>query len=151
MKQSTVRLLVADDDPAVLEALRLLLKGENYAVETATSPGGILAAVESRDFDALLMDMNYTRDTTSGTEGLDLLRTLQTLEPDMPLVVMTAWGTIDNAVAVPLLFQGSASAATASPASLDEGNVLASSSNASSPDSRGKPLAPVLRYAQPRR
>ena len=92
------RLLVADDDPAVLEALRLLLKGENFAVETATSPGGILAAVESRDFDALLMDMNYTRDTTGGIEGLDLLSRLQNLDGTLPVLVMTAWGSIEGAV-----------------------------------------------------
>ena len=98
MKPSTPRLLVADDDPAVLEALRLLLKGENYHVETATSPGGVLAAVESRDFDALLMDMNYTRDTTGGIEGLDLLSRLQTLDATLPVLVMTAWGSIEGAV-----------------------------------------------------
>jgi len=92
------RLLVADDDPAVLEALRLLLKGEGYQVETATSPGGVLAAVESRDFDALLMDMNYTRDTTGGVEGLDLLSRLQGLDATLPVLVMTAWGSIEGAV-----------------------------------------------------
>jgi DNA-binding NtrC family response regulator len=98
MKPSPVRLLVADDDPAVLEALRLLLKGESFAVETATSPGGILAAAEARDFDALLMDMNYTRDTTGGIEGLDLLSRLQVLDATLPVLVMTAWGSIDGAV-----------------------------------------------------
>jgi DNA-binding NtrC family response regulator len=98
MKPSPVRLLVADDDPAVLEALRLLLKGESFAVETATSPGGVLAAAEARDFDALLMDMNYTRDTTGGIEGLDLLSRLQTLDATLPVLVMTAWGSIDGAV-----------------------------------------------------
>jgi len=97
MKPS-VRLLVADDDPAILEALRLLLKGESYQVETATSPGGILAAIESRDFDALLMDMNYTRDTTGGIEGLDLLSRLQSLDGTLPVLVMTAWGSIEGAV-----------------------------------------------------
>jgi len=98
MKPSSVRLLVADDDPAVLEALRLLLKGEGMQVETATSPGGILAAVESRDFDALLMDMNYTRDTTGGIEGLDLISRIQTLDATLPVLVMTAWGSIEGAV-----------------------------------------------------
>jgi DNA-binding NtrC family response regulator len=98
MTQPSVRLLVADDDPAVLEALRLLLKGEGFQVETATSPGGILSAVESRDFDTLLMDMNYTRDTTGGIEGLDLLSRLQTLDASLPVLVMTAWGSIDGAV-----------------------------------------------------
>jgi DNA-binding NtrC family response regulator len=93
-----VRLLVADDDPSVLEALRLLLKGEGYQVETATSPGGVLSAVESRDFDTLLMDMNYTRDTTGGIEGLDLLSRLQGLDATLPVLVMTAWGSIEGAV-----------------------------------------------------
>jgi DNA-binding NtrC family response regulator len=91
-------ILVADDQADVLEALRLLLKSNGFGVETVSSPGAALAALERRDYDAMLLDMNYTRDTTSGTEGLDLLRTLQSLEPNMPLVVMTAWGTIDNAV-----------------------------------------------------
>ncbi|HTH64266.1 MAG TPA: sigma-54 dependent transcriptional regulator [Gemmatimonadales bacterium] len=98
MPSLPTRLLVADDDPAVLEALRLLLKGEGYQVETATSPGGVLAAVESRDFDALLMDMNYTRDTTGGVEGLDLLSRLQGLDATLPVLVMTAWGSIEGAV-----------------------------------------------------
>ena len=92
------RLLIADDDPHVLEALTLLLKGEGYQVETATSPGGILAAVEARDFDLVLMDMNYTRDTTGGLEGLGLLSRLQALDGTLPLMVMTAWGSIEGAV-----------------------------------------------------
>ena len=98
MPPLSTRLLVADDDPAVLEALRLLLKGEGYQVETATSPGGVLSAVETRDFDALLMDMNYTRDTTGGIEGLDLLSRLQSLDATLPALVMTAWGSIEGAV-----------------------------------------------------
>jgi DNA-binding NtrC family response regulator len=92
------RLLVADDDRDVLEALRLLLKSEGYDVEVATSPAGVSTAVGARDFDALLMDMNYTRDTTGGTEGLDLLTRLQQIEPTLPVVVMTAWGSIEGAV-----------------------------------------------------
>ncbi len=91
-------ILVADDQPDVLEALRLLLKGHGFDVDTVNSPSAALAALERRDYDAMLLDMNYTRDTTSGKEGLDLLPTLQTLEPNMPVVVMTAWGSIDNAV-----------------------------------------------------
>jgi DNA-binding NtrC family response regulator len=90
--------LVADDQPDVLEALRLLLKGHGFDVDGVTSPAAALSALERRDYDALLLDMNYTRDTTSGKEGLDLLSTLQSLEPDMPVIVMTAWGSIDNAV-----------------------------------------------------
>ena len=70
------RILVADDQPDVLEALRLLLKGEGFDLETASSPAGVLGAVEKGDFDLVLMDLNYTRDTTSGKEGLDLLSQL---------------------------------------------------------------------------
>ena len=92
------RLLVADDDRDVLEALRLLLKSEGYDVEVVTSPSGVAAAVGARDFEALLMDMNYTRDTTGGTEGLDLLTRLQQLDATLPVVVMTAWGSIEGAV-----------------------------------------------------
>jgi DNA-binding NtrC family response regulator len=92
------RVLVADDQSAVLEALRLLLKAEGYEVETATSPYAVLAAVEAREFDALLLDMNYARDTTSGAEGLELLARLQRLEGAPPVVVMTAWGSTDGAV-----------------------------------------------------
>jgi DNA-binding NtrC family response regulator len=95
---SAPHLLVADDQPDVLEALRLLLKGHGYDVDTVASPAAALAALERRDYDAMLLDMNYARDTTSGREGLDLLLTLQSLEPNMPVVVMTAWGSIDNAV-----------------------------------------------------
>ncbi len=84
------RLLIADDQPDVLEALKLLLKAEGFEVETATSPPAVLAAVEARDFDALLVDMNYTRDTTSGAEGLDLVSRVRALEGAPPIVVMTA-------------------------------------------------------------
>lgn len=98
MTPSAPRLLVADDDTAILDTLRLLLRGEGYHVETVTSPGGVLAAVESRDFDAVLMDMNYTLDTTGGIEGLDLLSRLQTLDSTLPVLVMTAWGSIEGAV-----------------------------------------------------
>ena len=92
------RVLVADDQPDVLEALRLLLKGEGYQIETARSPAGIMAALETQDFDAVLMDLNYARDTTSGREGLDLLQQIQAVDWTLPVVVMTAWGSIDGAV-----------------------------------------------------
>ena len=92
------RLLVADDDRDVLEAVRLLLKSEGYDVEVVTSPSGVSAAVGARDFDALLMDMNYARDTTGGTEGLDLIAQLQQLDATLPVLVMTAWGSIEGAV-----------------------------------------------------
>lgn len=90
--------LVADDDRDVLEALRLLLKSEGYDIEAVTSPAAVVASVQSRDHDALLMDMNYTRDTTSGTEGLGLLQQLQALDATLPVIVMTAWGSIEGAV-----------------------------------------------------
>ena len=92
------RILIADDQPDVLEALRFLIKGEGYQAEAVNSPTGILEAVESRDFDAVVMDLNYTRDTTSGQEGLDLLNRLQVLDSTLPVVVMTAWGSVDLAV-----------------------------------------------------
>ena len=92
------KILIADDQRDVLEALRLLLKGEGFEIETATSPGGVLAAVEAQDFDAVLMDLNYQRDTTSGAEGLDLLSRLHAADASLPVVVMTAWGSVDRAV-----------------------------------------------------
>jgi DNA-binding NtrC family response regulator len=92
------RVLIADDQPDVLEALRLLLKGEGFQIESATSPAGILAALETREFDVVLMDLNYTRDTTSGQEGLDLLSRVQGIDGMAPVVVMTAWGSVDLAV-----------------------------------------------------
>lgn len=92
------RVLIADDQRDVLVALKLLLKGEPFAVETAASPAAVLAAVGKSPFDALLIDLNYTRDTTSGKEGLELLRAVRQLEPELPVIVMTAWGTIDVAV-----------------------------------------------------
>jgi len=94
----TKRILIADDQPDVLEALRLLLKAEDFTVESVTSPAAVLAAIEERDFDALLMDLNYTRDTTSGGEGFDLLTQVQRLDASLPVVVMTAWGSIQGAV-----------------------------------------------------
>jgi DNA-binding NtrC family response regulator len=90
--------LIADDQRDVLEALRLLLKGEGFTIDTATSPAGVLRVVESKDVDAVLMDMNYTRDTTSGLEGMDLISRLQTMDSHLPVVVMTAWGSVDGAV-----------------------------------------------------
>ena len=92
------RVLIADDQSDVLEALRLLLKGEGFHLETASSPAGVLAAVEAREFDVALIDLNYTRDTTSGEEGLNLLSRIQGLDPTLPVVVMTAWGSVEVAV-----------------------------------------------------
>ena len=92
------RVLCADDQADVLEALRLLLKNHGFDVTTASSPAGVLAAVESEQLDAVLLDLNYARDTTSGREGLDLLARLRQSDPELPVVVMTAWGTVDGAV-----------------------------------------------------
>ncbi len=92
------RVLVADDQPDVLEALRLLLKAEGFEIRTAQSPPGVLQEVESGTFDVVLMDLNYTRDTTSGQEGLDLLPRIQELDRTLPIVVMTAWGSVEGAV-----------------------------------------------------
>ena len=97
-KPDVAAILIADDQPDVLEALRLLLKGEGFAIETAASPGQVLAALEAREFAAVLMDLNYARDTTSGQEGLDLLARLREIDPSLPVVVMTAWGSIELAV-----------------------------------------------------
>jgi len=96
--RSRPHVLVADDQADVLEALRLLLKRHGYDSDTASSPGAVLSALEKRDYDALLLDMNYTRDTTSGKEGLDVLQQLGGLEPDLPIIVMTAWGSVEGAV-----------------------------------------------------
>jgi DNA-binding NtrC family response regulator len=98
LADSAPRILIADDQPDVLEALRLLLKAEGYQIESATSPAGAIAALEARDFDVVLMDLNYTRDTTSGQEGLDLLTRIQAIDSILPVVVMTAWGTVKLAV-----------------------------------------------------
>jgi DNA-binding NtrC family response regulator len=92
------RILVADDAPDILEALRLLLKGEGFAVETVSSPEGVLKELDKREFDALLLDLNYARDTTSGSEGLDLLARLQSMDRTLPVVVMTAWSSVEVAV-----------------------------------------------------
>ncbi len=92
------KILIADDQPDVLEALRLLLKGENFETHAATSPAGIMAAVDRQDFDLVLMDLNFARDTTSGQEGLDLLNRLQAVDSTLPVVVMTAWGSVELAV-----------------------------------------------------
>src|SRR5947207_1883926 len=92
------RILIADDQVDVLAALRLLLKGEHYDIVTASSPAGVLKIVESQDFDLVLIDLNYARDTTSGSEGLDLLPRIRAIDATLPVVVMTAWGSVDLAV-----------------------------------------------------
>jgi DNA-binding NtrC family response regulator len=95
---SSTRILIADDQVDVLESLRLLLKAEGYHTEAAASPGAIITALESQDFGLILMDLNYARDTTSGQEGLDLLTRIQSLDSTLPVVVMTAWGSVELAV-----------------------------------------------------
>jgi len=94
----TPLILIADDQPDVLEALKLLLKAEGFTTETATSPAGVLDRVGERAFDAVLMDLNYTRDTTSGREGFDLLTRLHDDDPTLPVIVMTAWSSVEGAV-----------------------------------------------------
>lgn len=92
------RILIADDHPDIRGALRLLLKGEGFSVEGVDSPKTILASIETRSPDVLLMDLNYTRDTTSGEEGLELLERIQAVDPSLPIVVMTGFGSIELAV-----------------------------------------------------
>jgi phosphoserine phosphatase RsbU/P len=92
------RTLIADDQPDVLAALRLLLKGAGYQTEAADSPAAVLDAIQHEKFDLVLMDLNYARDTTSGKEGLDLIEQIHALDHDLPIVVMTAWATVDLAV-----------------------------------------------------
>src|SRR6201987_924056 len=92
------RVLLADDQPDIRDALRLLLKNEGYETQPASSPAEALAAIENREFDAVLMDLNYTRDTTSGQEGLALLSRIQIVDSSLPVVVMTAWSSIEVAV-----------------------------------------------------
>lgn len=92
------RVLVCDDQTDVLEALRLLLKGQGYQAVTVDSPHALLRAARSEAFDLILADLNYTRDTTSGEEGLDLLASLDAQGNATPVVVMTAWGSVDLAV-----------------------------------------------------
>ena len=92
------RILIADDQTDVLAALSLLLKGERFQIESTSSPDGVLRAIETQEFDVVLIDLNYARDTTSGSEGLDLLTRIRAADPTLPVVVMTAWGSVDLAV-----------------------------------------------------
>src|ERR1700685_25148 len=97
-KTGLQKVLVVDDQPDVREALRLLLKGAGYAIETAESPNAALAAAAYRDHDLIVVDMNYTWDTTSGEEGLHLLDRLHAQRRDVPIIAMTGWSTIELAV-----------------------------------------------------
>src|SRR3979411_1008673 len=96
MKTATAqpsRILLADDQADIRDALRLLLKREGYETQAVASPAEALSAIESREFDAVLMDLNYARDTTSGQEGLDLLTRIQMLDSTLPVIVMPAWSS----------------------------------------------------------
>jgi len=96
--QTAARVLVADDQPDVLEALRWLLTGEGYEPEFVSSTEAVMERLRERPFDLLLMDLNYSRDTTSGREGLELIPKVRLHDPAMPIVVMTGWGSVDTAV-----------------------------------------------------
>jgi sigma-B regulation protein RsbU (phosphoserine phosphatase) len=91
-------MLIADDEPDILLALRLLLANNGYELETVSSPAAVLDAIARQQFDVVLMDLNYARDTTSGREGIDLISRIHALDPTLPIVVMTGWGTVDLAV-----------------------------------------------------
>src|SRR5438046_9266739 len=88
------RILIADDQPDVLEALRILLKGEGHQTDAVTSLTGIFNALEKKDYSLLMMDLNYTRDTTSRQEGLEVIAKMQAIDNTCPIVVLTAWATI---------------------------------------------------------
>lgn len=92
------KILVVDDDAGIIASLRLLLKTEGFSVTTATAPGEALYFVKQQDFDIVLMDLNYSLDTTSGVEGLNLIEDIKKLDEHLPIVVMTGWATIDVAV-----------------------------------------------------
>jgi len=96
--ETPCRLLIADDQPHILEALRLLLRPEGYQLEMVRTPALVLEALAHESFDGVLIDLNYTRDTTSGQEGLDLVARVKEMDAQLPVVVMTAWGNIDLAV-----------------------------------------------------
>jgi sigma-B regulation protein RsbU (phosphoserine phosphatase) len=92
------RVLVADDQPHILVALEILLNSQGYQTRTACDPAGVLSALQQETFDAVLMDLNYTRDTTGGAEGLDLVSRIRALDKNVRLIVMTAWSSVDLAV-----------------------------------------------------
>ena len=92
------RTLIADDQPDVATALRLLLRQAGYQTEAVSSPAAVLEAIKQSEFDLVLMDLNYARDTTSGQEGLDLITNIRKLDTTLPVVVLTGWGTVELAV-----------------------------------------------------
>ena len=91
-------MLIADDQFNLLDALRLLLGGEGYDVATAASPTELVSELERSDFDVALIDLNYTRDTTSGQEGFELLERMKAIDPTLPVLVMTGWSSVAGAV-----------------------------------------------------
>jgi DNA-binding NtrC family response regulator len=93
-----IRILIADDQPDIIDALRFLLIDEGYEVTPARSPGEALERIEASDFDLAILDLNYTRDTTSGQEGFDLMERIRALDPTLPVLVMTAWSSVAGAV-----------------------------------------------------
>jgi sigma-B regulation protein RsbU (phosphoserine phosphatase) len=94
----SARLLVADDQADILTALKMLFRGQDYQVSSASDPGSVVAALQTQIFDMVLMDLNYTRDTTGGGEGLELVSRIRSLDRTIPLLVMTAWGNVEIAV-----------------------------------------------------
>jgi DNA-binding NtrC family response regulator len=92
------RILVADDQPDVLEALRLLLSQHDFSMHLVTSPVTVIEQLQVESWDLLLMDLNYSRDTTSGEEGINLLKAVRAVDAMIPVVVMTGWGNIELAV-----------------------------------------------------
>src|SRR5438067_2429237 len=96
--EKTYRILIADDQPAVLDALKMLLRSEGFQVDTVRSPHVALESLGLREYDAVLIDLNYARDTTSGQEGIELLASIRAIDSQLPVIVMSAWGTIELAV-----------------------------------------------------
>src|SRR6516165_5417578 len=97
-QRTPARILLADDQGDILDALQLLLKPGGYQTKVVTQPSAVLEALQVDDFDLLLIDLNYTRDTTSGGEGLDLLSQIRVMDETLPVLVMTAWSSVDLAV-----------------------------------------------------
>src|SRR3982751_835925 len=93
-----IRILIADDQQDIIDALRLLLVDEGYEVTPARSPAEALERLEASDFDLAILDLNYTRDTTSGQEGFDLIERIRALDPTLPVLVVTAWSSVAGAV-----------------------------------------------------
>lgn len=97
-RREIYRILVADDDPGVLEALKMLFRSEGFEVEPVRSPAVVLESITIHEYDALLLDLNYARDTTSGIEGIEVIDSIRAVDSQLPIIVMTAWGTINLAV-----------------------------------------------------